>query len=118
VVLEYLNFSNKVINELVAIDVKVDEEDKVLILLSSLSESHDHLITTMIYDKKTLILKEVKSTLLSNEIRKRPNQEEKEGPSLVVTGKKGREEGKKSSDSSNACHFCYREGNWKNDCKH
>ena len=35
-VLEYLNFFKKVINELLTVDVKIDEEDKVLILLSSL----------------------------------------------------------------------------------
>ena len=33
-VLEHLNFFNKVINKLLTIDVKIDEEDKVLILLS------------------------------------------------------------------------------------
>ena len=38
-VLEHLNFFNRIISELLAIDVKVDEEDKVLILLSSLPES-------------------------------------------------------------------------------
>jgi len=36
IVLEHLNFFNKIINELLAVDVKIDEEDKVLILLSSL----------------------------------------------------------------------------------
>ena len=35
-VLEYLNFFNKVMGEFLAIDVKVDEEDKALILLSLL----------------------------------------------------------------------------------
>ena len=35
VVLEHLNF-NKVISELLAVDVKIEEEDKALILLSSL----------------------------------------------------------------------------------
>jgi len=74
--LEYLNFFNKVINELLVVDVKIDEEDKALILLSSLPESYDHIVTTMLYVKETLILKEIISTLLSNEIRKRPNQEE------------------------------------------
>jgi len=34
-VLEHLNFLNKIINELLAIDVKIDEEDNALILLSS-----------------------------------------------------------------------------------
>jgi len=36
--LEHLNFFNKVTSELLTVDVKIDEEDKVLILLSSLSE--------------------------------------------------------------------------------
>ena len=72
VVLEHLNFFNKVINELLAVDVKIDEENKALILLSSLLESYDQIVTTMLYSKKTLILKEVTSTLLSNEISKRP----------------------------------------------
>ena len=36
---------------------------------------------------------------------------------LVATGKKGREE-KKGPGSSKACHFCHKEGHWKNGCKH
>ena len=74
--LEHLNFFKKIISELLAVDVKVDEEDKVLILLSSFSQSYDYIVTTMLYGKETLILEEVTSTLLSNEIRKRPNQQE------------------------------------------
>ena len=69
IVLEHLNFFKKIINELLVIDVKIDEEDKVLILLSSLSESYDHIVTTMLHGKQTLILEKVMSTLLSNEIR-------------------------------------------------
>jgi len=104
-VLEHLNFFNKVINQLLAVDVKIDEEDKALILLSSLLESYDHIVTTMFYGKKTLILEKVTRTLLSNEIKKRPNQVEQEGSDLVVMGRKEREE-KKSLDSSKAYHFC------------
>jgi len=37
--LENLNFFNTVVNELLDVDVKIDEEDKALILLSSLSQS-------------------------------------------------------------------------------
>ena len=56
--LEHLNFFNKVISELLAVDVKIDEEDTVLILLSSLLESYNHIVTIMLYGKKTLILEE------------------------------------------------------------
>jgi len=114
--MRHLNFINKVINELITVDVKIDEGDKKLIFLSSLPQSYDHIVTIILYCKETLILKEVMSTLLSNEIRKKPNQEEQEGSGLVVTGRKG--EKKKSSGSLKACHFCYMEGYWKNDCKH
>ena len=74
-VLEHTNF-NKNINEILTVDVKIDEKDKALIFLSSLLESYDHIIITMLYGKKPLILEEVTSTLLSNEIRKKSNQVE------------------------------------------
>jgi len=74
--LVHLKFFNKIIRELLPVDVKIDEEDKTLILLSSLPQSYDDIVTTILYGKETLILKDVTSTLLSNEIRKRPNQEE------------------------------------------
>ena len=70
IVLEHLNFFNKIINELLAVDVKIDEEDKVLILLSSLPESYDDIVTATLYKKEILILKEAMTTLLSNEIKK------------------------------------------------
>ena len=105
-VLEHLNFFNKVISELLIVDVKIDEEKALmLILLSSLPESFDHIVTTMLYGKETLILEEVTSTLLSNEIRKRLNQEEQTGSGLVVIGRKGRGEGRKGPSSSKACHL-------------
>jgi len=75
-VLEHLSFFNKIISELLAVNVKIDEEDKALILLSPLPQSYDHIVTTMLYGKDTLILEEVISNLLSNEIREMPNQDE------------------------------------------
>ena len=60
-VLEHLNFFNKVISELLAVNVKIDEENKALILLSSLPESYDHIITTILYGKETLILEKVRA---------------------------------------------------------
>ena len=56
---KHLNFFNKTISELLAVDIKIDKEDKTLILLSSLPESYDLIVTTMLYSKETLILKEV-----------------------------------------------------------
>jgi len=72
-VLEHLNLFNMIISELLVVDVKINEEDKALILLNSLSESYDHILTIMLCDKETLILKEIISTPLYNELRKRRN---------------------------------------------
>ena len=72
-----LNFFNKVISKLLAVDVKINEEDKALKLLSSLPQSYDYIITTILYGKETFILEEVTSTLLSNEIRNKLYQEER-----------------------------------------
>ena len=91
-VLEHLNFFNKIISELLTVDVKIDEEDKALILLSSLLESYDHIVITMLYGKETLILEEVTSTLLSNEIRKSPNQGSRQD--RVQWSREGKEEEK------------------------
>jgi len=115
--LEHLNFFNKVINELLAVDVKIDEEDKALILLSSLIRSYDHIITTMLCGKKTLILEEITSTLLSNEIRKMPSQEEKIGSGLVVTGRKERE-GKKGLGFVKGVSLLSQGRSLENDYKH
>jgi len=44
-VLEHLNFFNKIINELLTVDVKIDEKDKVLIFLSRF---HSYMITSLL----------------------------------------------------------------------
>ena len=62
-ILELLNFFNMVIRELLTVDLKIDEEDKVLILLSSLLQSYDYIINIMLYDKKTFTLEQAMSTL-------------------------------------------------------
>jgi len=75
-VLEHLNLFKKVTSELLSIAIKINEEDKALRLLSTLSQSYDHIVTIILYSKETLILEEVMPTLLSNKIRKKSNQEE------------------------------------------
>ena len=72
----------------------------------------------MLYDKETLILEEVISTLLSNEIRKRPNKRSKKDRVWWSQEEKEEERRKERSSSSKACHFCHKEDHWKNDCKH
>ena len=47
--------------------VKMEEEDKSLLLLCSLPVSYDHLVTTLLYGKKILLYEDIVSVLRSNE---------------------------------------------------
>ena len=53
-ILQHLNVFNRILSDLLALEVKLKEEDKILLLLSSLQSSYDHLATTIMYDKETL----------------------------------------------------------------
>ena len=53
---QHINVFNKIISDLNRVDVKFEEEDKVLILLNSLPESYDNLVTTLMSGKETLEL--------------------------------------------------------------
>ena len=67
---EHLSVFNTIISDLLCVDEKLQENDKALLLLTSLPLSYEHLVTTILYGKESLYFKEVTSTLVSNEIRK------------------------------------------------
>lgn len=50
--------------------MKIDEENKILMLLTSLIPSFEHLVITLLYGKKTIMIDDVITTLLSNEFIK------------------------------------------------
>ena len=51
--------------------MKFKEEDMTLILLNSLPESYDNLVTTLMWGKETLELEEITGALLSFNQRKK-----------------------------------------------
>ena len=55
-ILQHLNTFNRILSDLLALEVKLEEEDKALLLLSSLPSSYDLLATTIMYDKEALKL--------------------------------------------------------------
>ena len=48
---QHINIFNQIITDLVRVDVKIEDEDKAIILLCSLPPSYEHLVTTLIYGK-------------------------------------------------------------------
>ena len=92
-ILQYLNVFNRMLSDLLALEVKLKEEDNALLLLSSLPLSYDHLATTIIYDKETLKLEDVRQMLQNNKlIKKTDSMEEVSG--LFVKGQRGRSKSK------------------------
>ena len=64
----HLNAFNRTLSDLLALEFKL-EEDKVLLLLSSLPSTYDHLATTIICSKENLELEDVRQ-ILQNELMK------------------------------------------------
>ena len=74
---------------MLALEVKLEEKDKALLLLFSLPSSYDHLATTIMYGKETLELEDVRQMLQNNELIKRTDSIE-EASGLFVKGERGR----------------------------
>ena len=66
-VLGHIQKFNQMCNDLLNIRVKMEEEDKSLLLLCSLPPSYDPLVTTLHYSKETLEYEDIVSVLWSNE---------------------------------------------------
>ncbi|KAK2979775.1 hypothetical protein RJ640_016307 [Escallonia rubra] len=63
-IIDHLNAFSKITTELLNVEVKIDEEDLVIILLSSLPLAYETLRTTLLIGKDTLTVDEVMTTLL------------------------------------------------------
>ena len=57
---------NKIIDDLENVDVKMEEEDQAIILLSALPKSYEHFVDAMLYGRgQSLTLEEVQAALNS-----------------------------------------------------
>lgn len=48
---KHLNEFNRIMTQLLSVEVKIEAEEKALLMLSSLPPSYENLVTTLIYDK-------------------------------------------------------------------
>ncbi|EEC80612.1 hypothetical protein OsI_22973 [Oryza sativa Indica Group] len=66
-------------------DVEVDDEDKAIVLLCSLPESYEHVVTTLTYGKETIKTKDITSALLArDQMRKNKEGETSQVEGLLV----------------------------------
>ena len=61
--LHHLNVFNKILSDLLAVEVKLEEKDNTLLLLSFLPSSYDHLMNTIMCRKEILKLEDARQML-------------------------------------------------------
>lgn len=80
-----MNVFNQLVTDLVKMDVEVDDEDKAIVLLCSLPESNEHVVTTLTYGKDTIKTKYITSVLLArDQLRKNKEGETSQAEGLLV----------------------------------
>ena len=122
-----ISLNKGLLDQLGRVDVKVEEEDQALLLLTLLLDSFEHMITTLLYSKDTLQMGEVDSVLLSNEKTTR-KVEDNSGSALLACGQNRREMNVVKGSSSNGrskskdcrkrvqCYKCKEWRHIKRDC--
>jgi hypothetical protein len=97
---QHINTFKQIISDMLRIDIKFEDEDKAMMLLTSLPASYEHLVTTLLYGKETLELEEVSGALLDHYQRKHKDSAESSGEELVVKGYQDRGRKKDKDDKS------------------
>ena len=102
---KHLNDFNKILANLLNLNVEVEDEDKALLLLNALPDEYEHLITTLLYGKEEIKFEYVSNTLVNNEYRKKDKKahyQDTSGGALVVQGRseKKKQSGRGSNKSS------------------
>lgn len=113
---------NQVCNKLATINKALNDEGKVAwLLINSLPESYKNFFDALTYERETLSLNDVKSTLNKKRLQdKQGNLVDESGEGLIVKQKfdKKDEEKNKQGKSKNKnktlkCFQCYKEGYFK-----
>ncbi|GKD86191.1 ribonuclease H-like domain-containing protein, partial [Tanacetum coccineum] len=122
---EHIDEFNKLIGDLANTDVDIDDEDRALMLLTSLPSLYDNFVETLLYEKKSLTLEDVLSSLNSRELKKRTDAKD-DGDGLYVRGRSDHKgnQGRSSSQSKLKgkgtyklkCYIFYSEDHLKKDC--
>ncbi|GKB51925.1 zinc finger, CCHC-type containing protein [Tanacetum coccineum] len=109
---EHIDEFNKIVLDLANIEVKFEDEDLDLLLLTSLPASYEHFVDTLIYGREALTLEDVIATLNSKEIKERSKEKGDDGEGLYLRGRTNRRDlhqskGKSISKSQSGRLKCY-----------
>lgn len=107
---EHLNDFNKILVDLLNLNVEVEDEDKALLLLNSLPDEYEHLVITLLYGKEEIKFEDVSNTLVNNEYQKKDKKahcQDTLGGALVVRGRlEKKKQSRRGSYRSNKNRSC------------
>ncbi|GJS79394.1 retrovirus-related pol polyprotein from transposon TNT 1-94 [Tanacetum coccineum] len=123
-IFEHIDEFNKIVLDLENIEVKFEDEDLALLLLTSLPASYKHFVDTLLYGREALTLEDVMATLNSKAIKERSKAKEDDGEGLYVRGITDHRDscqlrGKSRSKSRGGrlkCYICQSEDHLKRNC--
>ncbi|GJY89686.1 hypothetical protein Tco_0504882 [Tanacetum coccineum] len=84
---EHIDEFNKIVLDLANIEVKFEDEDLALLLLTSLPASYEHFVDTLLYGRESLTLEDVMATLNSKKIKERSKAKGGDGEGLYMMGR-------------------------------
>ncbi|GJT91124.1 retrovirus-related pol polyprotein from transposon TNT 1-94 [Tanacetum coccineum] len=121
---EHIEEFNKIVLNLANIEVKLEDEDLTLLLLTSLPASYEHFVDTLLYGREALTLEDVMATLNSKEIKERSKAMGDDGEGLYVRGRTDRRDSHQSRGKSRSksrggrlkCYICQSEDHLKRNC--
>ncbi|GKB89902.1 retrovirus-related pol polyprotein from transposon TNT 1-94 [Tanacetum coccineum] len=121
---EHIDEFNKIVPDLANIEVKFEDEDLALLLLTSLPASYEHFVNTLLYGREDLTLEDVMATLNSKEIKERSKAKGDDGEGLYVRGRTDRRDSRQSMGNSRSksrggrlkCYICQSEDHLKRNC--
>src|SRR5438132_1450365 len=117
---EHINVFNQLLADLVKVKVKVDDEDRAIILLCSLPRSYEHLVTTLTYGKEDVKVDDIVAALLAHDQRRKNNATEGSSSEALqvrydhsLDDKKGK---KKKKKKELQCYECKGWGHIRRNC--
>ncbi|KAH9705144.1 Integrase catalytic domain-containing protein [Citrus sinensis] len=125
---DHLDEFNKLILDLENVNIDLEDEDRALILLSSLPDSYEHFVDTLLYGRQTLTLKDVKNALESKDLNRRTDGNDlNPAESLVARAKPDKKFSKDKKNNNQKdkgdkkkkkrkCYFCHKEGHYIKNC--
>jgi len=99
------------------VDVKIDDEDRAIILLCSLPRSYEHLITTLTYGKEDIKVEDIVAVLLAHDQRRKNNAtEDSFGDAYLARGDRSVEDKRGNKKKGPRCYKCKDWGHVKRGC--